>query len=168
MEVPNQRFLQVGHAGLQEDYHDKDISIRVLELNFQTPDVPENLQIYHKEPQSITRRREKDSVEYVLGAKPMLQFVKAQIDMVLEMSYHTGERGAIFYEKIGMLRYLLDGKLYEEVDLSELLGKLGFNNSFGREPWENRLACYKEWKSRALKKRTEAGFPATPLSTIIS
>ncbi|KAK0120704.1 hypothetical protein ONS96_010907 [Cadophora gregata f. sp. sojae] len=69
------------------------------------------------------------------------------------MAYHTASYGGIVYERIGSIRFTVDGELYKEYDLAEELANLQFHDSFGNSPREERPAVFKAWKENAYKIR---------------
>ena len=67
------------------------------------------------------------------------------------------------FERIGAIRFMLDGRLHSEMDLGILFVGLRFddyrgqNGSFGNYPIEDRPAVWRSWRERAYQRRVCRG-----------
>ena len=76
------------------------------------------------------------------------------------MTYHTASFGATLYDRIGVIKFMVDGDIIHELDLGELLSLVRFRDSFGnRLPDGEREPYFRNWKKEAYKKRAKAGLP---------
>lgn len=139
-------FLKCGPiANLKTGLRRKDVSINTLTLDFVSPP-----------------NAESDIASLLMRPDWLADFVNDYNHTLLQMSYHTAWYGMIMYERIGTIRYYVDGQLSTQHDLDVLLAKCRSNDSgdtFGNIANEERSAFFWKWKKKALKARKEAGLP---------
>ena len=160
-----ERGLRVGPVGRRTKKDDKKISIKELVIDVRTPDVPSSkiLPMQHCEQRRKEQYRKENGPDYLLHPAYILGYVRSEIGMLLNMSYHSASYGALLYERIGCIKVLMDGELHEEWDLAQCLADVKFNDSFGRCPRETRREVFSRWKLQAYQTRIELGLPVMPL-----
>ncbi|KAL1983107.1 hypothetical protein VTN96DRAFT_437 [Rasamsonia emersonii] len=172
-------FLKCGPVGKQqrrrggEGSQEKDggVIAQVLTLDCVTPPDPSTLPAPEVTYGDWIRpwarpylpvRGSKEPPKGVMRPEWLARFIIGKINMLLDMSYHTAYYGRIMYERIGVIRVCVDGKLEREMNLAERLAKLrkeGPSDTFGNVLREDRQRVFWQWKKRALEKRREAGLP---------
>lgn len=78
---------------------------------------------------------------------------------VLRMSYHTLYLGDILYEHIGVIRVLVDGRVYEEFNLAERLAPMKWDCPIAALSRAQRREFFLRWKRNAQRTRQKMGFP---------
>lgn len=159
-----ERFLRVGPKGTQAKEHDEFVSIKLLELDVRTPNVPPEMIA----PKDVVRidlledLRKKTGIDYVMHSDYIANFIRSEINSLLYMGYHTAQFGGILFERVGTVRLVLDGEVLDEWDLAKLLGTVCFHDSFENFPRERRPDIFKKWKASAYKTRVQLGLPVVP------
>ena len=161
-----ERFLQRGPVINPQDgekQQDGEISISILELNFQSAgdsvDTPES----HGTPLEDTpHENKKTGIKNTVTPDGLLKILEGFIYSLMGMGYHMARYGEILYERVGKIRFLLDGKLRSEESLGERLKKLQFNDSFGDHRREYREDVWRDWKRKAHAERIQRGLDVEP------
>ena len=171
-----ERFLRRGPVGQRRmRLADRNITIKTLTLDFLSPsDSTMRLRSTNEYRQWLKSRsklrglwEQPDGNNSVVPSDMhpewLMDFVSDYICMLLGMDYHMELYGKILYERVGVIRVCVDGKLETEYNLAEMLAKLRFdrheNTSGYACPYES-VHYLREWKKKALNKRREAGLPA--------
>ncbi|PVH76790.1 hypothetical protein DL98DRAFT_657248 [Cadophora sp. DSE1049] len=155
---------------------DIGVSVKSLVIDIRTPDVPAEMvapettviegekyrHFLHGGYRGLVNFRQKTGIPYVMNPKNLIMFLVHEMDSLLGMSYHTASYGAILYERIGSIKFTLDGELCKEFDLAEGLANIRFRDSFGNVPREERPAVFNAWKENAYKSREEFGLKTIP------
>ena len=84
------------------------------------------------------------------------------LQMLLGMSYHMGEYGALLYKWLGSITVKVGAVPIKHLDLGEKLASLEFNDSFGNMPREQREQHFNEWKMSTIAWREARGLSARP------
>ena len=67
----------------------------------------------------------------------LVDFVSVGLCSLLRMGYHMAWFGEILYERVGVIRVCVDGKLETDYNLAEKLAKLRFEDTVGyASPYE--------------------------------
>ena len=150
-----ERFLQKGpevNPKSRENKPARDISIGILELNFQTIDdynvMPEGWSLV--ELKDVKRE---NGLDAVLGPGGLMHFLKYYIDLLLSMGNNFAPFGVLLYERIGVIKYLIDGEVQSEVDLGKCLEELDIDKSLWGSKWP-------AWKAKANLSRIQHGLGA--------
>jgi len=116
-----ERFLQKGPVISphdQDDERNRDISIKFLELDFQSPESA----VYATESGlsfgNIHNKRKKSGIDYDMRPDDILQI------LAYDMRRLAGFRnsyGLMLYESIGIIRFMVDGELKIEMDIGKRL-----------------------------------------------
>jgi hypothetical protein len=150
------RFLLYGPMTKSTVQEEKLFSIQKLDLDVRTPDVPEKfLTPADDDP------RDKTDQGFIRRPEYIVSFICNYFRILLGMSPHTAIFGGILLERIGAVRFLLDGMLFEEIDLASILARVEFQNSFREYPEETRPAVFKQWKRRAYDTRKMLRLPVS-------
>lgn len=151
-----QRLLLFGPIGFKMNVKYMDFSIKRLELNVLTPEGP----VLPKDSKRHESRPVEDATaNHVMHPEYLAEYITRDIRRLLGMSYHFASYGGILYERIGEIVIMVDGEMYREWDLAKHLFELKFNDSFGEQPREKRLATFQKWKMDAYKSRVRFGLP---------
>lgn len=158
-----ERFLKVGPFVGQHHKTDQHFTIKNLDIEVLTPDVPaEKLAPEDQYPgeqfYNRTGAAELGS-DLIIHPKKLAHILMDHNDSLLRIDYHHAEYSAILFERVGTMRILVDGEVQCEYNLAERLHQSKFDESFGNMPREQRAEYYKKWKSYAYKTRVEHGLP---------
>ncbi|KAH8685366.1 hypothetical protein BGZ60DRAFT_395034 [Tricladium varicosporioides] len=164
------RFLNVGPVINPVHKASGDISVNILEIDVQTPDIQDSLFIpddqYHDIMLSFTRSlRERTSPKLVGVIHPttFMEIIKSYLKYLLYMNHEAADFGPILYERVGVLRLMIDGEFNCEWDMAEELknltfkGDVNYTKTYKNIPREERPKIFEEWKARAYKIRQRAG-----------
>ncbi|KAJ5156180.1 hypothetical protein N7492_008983 [Penicillium capsulatum] len=91
----------------------------------------------------------------------LAKYLQSYLSSLLSMSYNEAEYAIFIYERIGVIRFVVDGEV-TEIDPADHLAKLRFTNpghTFGYVKREDRLSVFWEWKRQTLARRERLGFP---------
>ncbi|KAJ5900073.1 hypothetical protein N7495_004817 [Penicillium taxi] len=178
-----ERFLRYGPVGLKkrednsEESEDRGIFVRNLVLDFQSVETELTFP-----PDTIDYRQWKDvrinlsrSYERRYGTNPdisdfktkpewLCAYLTSEIYGLLSLGFHHRPYGQILYERIGTMRFLLNGKLQGEVDLSSSLAmKTPDRLEFGTMFREERDIAYRKWLPDTIAQREKQGFSPVKL-----
>lgn len=170
-----ERFLRRGPVGQRRMRStDRNITIKTLTLDFLSPSdstmVLQSTNEYRQWLKSRSKLRglwkqpdgNTSVIQTEMDPEWLVDFVLEYLCSLLRMGYHTALYGKILYERVGVIRACVDGKLEGEYNLAERLAKLRFDrheDTFGYACPFERLDYFWEWKKQALIKRREAGLP---------
>jgi len=155
-----QCFLKGGPLA-RDTENDIGVSVKSLFIDVRTPDVPVEMiapmrtvvegeeyhECLHGRYRGLMDFRQKSGIPYLMNPKKLVAFLVQQMDRLLDMSYHTASYGGILYERIGSIKFTLDGELWTEFDLAERLANVQFRDSFGKLPRQERPAVFEAWNS---------------------
>ena len=158
-----ERFLRVGPRGPQKHEHDHYISIKTLEIDVRTPNVPLEL-LAPKDMPFLTRLRSESGIDYVLHPECVFDLIASGIDFLLSMRYHHTIFGELLYERIGSIKLMLDGEVRFERDLSKELMSVQFKDAVGNVPPGPCPEPFKQWKRKAYNMRIQLGLPVLPFA----
>ena len=159
----------------------KHITISNLEINVLSPpttthllpDTPENYQLWSR-ARSVSGRdlltpeekqRWHDIVQTPVRPEWLCTWLAGNIRRLLGMDFRIMSEGKLFYERIGSIEIMLDGKSKAVFNLGEMLSKLpkpdesdpdhhwGWLMSDLRKDW------YTSWYKSVLQERAKAGLP---------
>ncbi|KAL5328757.1 hypothetical protein ACEPPN_002261 [Leptodophora sp. 'Broadleaf-Isolate-01'] len=107
-----ERFLLVGPVGRQKQHHDKNIKIRHLILDVQTPDVPAEMIAPDVNQGRLLRLRRQSGIKYIKNPKSVVTFISS----FLHYLHGWGEIAeiSVAYDKVGKITLMLDGIMVEE------------------------------------------------------
>lgn len=118
------------------------------------------------------RNRQQDAEEppkYIMRPEWLAEIVARQFLSLLSMGYHTAAYGAMIHERVGSVRFSVNGELQREIDIGARLASLSFGpdagqtsyttQTFGNLRGEDRLRAFWRWKERTVRKRKERGLP---------
>ncbi|KAJ5588008.1 uncharacterized protein N7459_003773 [Penicillium hispanicum] len=158
-------------------FDDRDISVDVLTLAFQSaesefPDPPDHITYrmwrvrqygadrFQRHPDA--RDKYSQLEHYRTRPEWLAEYLSSEIRGLLHMGYHTAEYGKFLYERIGIIRMIVDGTV-TEIDLGATLAEQRFTDpadTFGHVwPREERVPTFWRWKKNTLARREELGFP---------
>jgi hypothetical protein len=105
-------------------------------------------------------RRRKGTTSMHEYTSLLLKFLGYEIKYLLNMHYHSAAYGGILYERIDVIRLLLDGKLELELDLATELKKVRFDDSmshdsFGRPHSHWQPQPFEDWRTNSYKRQVE-------------
>jgi hypothetical protein len=185
------------HRDWQTQLADKslkdNVSIKLLELDVRSPDVPPGLIGRDVHYMTLEFLREKNGVDYVLNPEFLVDFIEFHLWKLLE--YHMACHGRFLYERIGTIKIYLDGELRKELDIGYLLATMklqSFAESFERPKprsghheklfWEwmklqsladsfehpkahprEHKELFRKWRKNAYNSREQFGLPIVPL-----
>lgn len=136
-----ERFLQYGPVGYRKSPTDKRISTKLLEIDLLTrEDV-------HQSEKGRESRMVTVGDRQVLNSEYLAGWLSGFIGDLLGMSIYTAEYGAILYERVGIIKVMLDGHVKRQWDLAEELEK---HQSAGESS---------NWKEQAYKERQAMRLP---------
>ncbi|KAF4629525.1 hypothetical protein G7Y89_g8621 [Cudoniella acicularis] len=162
------RFLRVGPVVNPAAKAHGTMAIGVLELDVITPEVAENLFIPHEGCWDTLRKHgwseNESDVKYIIPASYLVAFLEEHLDRLLSMGGEHSDYGRLLIERIGTVRLMLDGVLYHEWNMAQVLACVRFSESFSSYPGFSRgnLAKFKEWKLEAYQIRAQLGLPTIP------
>ncbi|KAH6662116.1 hypothetical protein B0J14DRAFT_310377 [Halenospora varia] len=164
------RFLRVGPVVNPVYKASGDISVNILEIDVQTPNIPESLFIpdeqYHDNMLSFSRSRRARTLpepRRVIHSATFMGIIKYYLEYLLYMNHEAADFGPVLYERIGTLRLTIDGEFHCEWDMAEELknltfkGDVKYTKTYKDIPREERPKIFQEWKARAYKIRQKAG-----------
>lgn len=102
---------------------------------------------------------------YVLHPRVLCDFLAGHIRSLLAMNSDTMNFGFILFERIGNIKFRVDGGLRHDIDLSVLLSSFPTGGSRGHFPAkgssgtfnEDTRMTFAEWREHAMKYRRCAG-----------
>ncbi|KAF2814042.1 uncharacterized protein BDZ99DRAFT_567736 [Mytilinidion resinicola] len=138
---------------------DRGVSIKTLHLDFVGPDgetCATDTRYYI--PSTVAWKGKEVRPEF------LAYYLWHNISMLAKMDYHTAEYGEILYERVGEVRFSVNGvEVQPPIDFGESLARLHYEgpaNTFGHVwPREKRVPAFEEWKRGAWRKRVERGLP---------
>jgi len=89
----------------------------------------------------------------------LARYIRQEILSLLGMCGDHAMFGAIIYERVGVIKFLLDGQVTEEIDVATWFPKVKFWDSFSQLPRRDRKARFEEWKKDVPRRRILAGLP---------
>jgi hypothetical protein len=164
-----ERFLKRGPVGERKaEPHDRNVTIGVLIFNFLSPPAidilsPQQVRFNDWLASRQLRHPDTDMLHFVMRPEWLAELLGKFMIMLLNFNYHTAKHGMILYERIGTIRFCVDGEPREEFDLGKRLAGLRFHRQMGPlrciRPREEHAAFFWRWKKDVLLKRKEAGLP---------
>jgi hypothetical protein len=140
-----------------------DVSIKLLELDVRSPDMPANMIAPHVNYGSLQRLRKDNGVEYLMNPAFLATYIETHLWSLLEC--HTAEYGRMLYERIGTIKVYLDGELLKEWNIGNLLATLKLGRFIGtfeypKPPQRNHKKLFRQWRKNAYNSRKQFGLPA--------
>lgn len=150
----------------------RQISVKTVNLNFVAGDShllpPTAEESYYKPRRHYQGRmpfgKEK---QYIIRPEWLALTINHPFLKLLSMGYHTAAYGGIIHERVGSVRFNVDGELLQEIDIGARLASLSFapdaghprytTQTFGHLSGEDRLRAFWRWKEKAVQKRKERG-----------
>ena len=149
----------VGTFGIGEK--DKEICVKVINMAF-TAGEEQQIKMLEERPlrERIERAAGMDNTRIIQPLR-IAQMISRGISELLSMYYSTAEFGAILYERVGIIRVLVDGEIPTELNIARVLAELAFYNgdTFIHLPRENRISFFWKWKRDTVKLRIRCGLP---------
>jgi hypothetical protein len=130
------------------------MSIKLLELDFRSPDLPTELIAPDVDYRSLLHLREESGVDYLMNPAFLATFIEIHLRRLLSTRIATF--GSLFYERIGTIKFYLDGELRKELDVGNLLVTMDLPYGESREWW-------REWRKNTYNSREQLGLPIVPL-----
>ena len=166
------RFPLAGHY----ESEDHNVTVRNLILNFESAESELPFESGNRYGWSRFRRRHCDSYlgsdpregpgnrdKYTTRPEWLAKFLAMEINYLLNMTFHTSRYGVLLHERIGTIRFLVDGKLAYEYDLPRRLAELRKSHPsevFGEVHFHHdRVYLFWEWKKKTLEWREQVGLP---------
>jgi hypothetical protein len=87
----------------------------------------------------------------------LVEFLSSHLDI---LSQYPTSYGAMLYERVGVVKLMIDGQDYRELDLAIVLASMRANDGDSAAARDPKL--FKRWKENAYKKRVEHGLPIVP------
>lgn len=109
-----------------------------------------------------SRSRRKASVNFSTYAVRPEWFARNlcnEIAYASGMYYHTLYLGGILYEHIGVIRVLVEGKMFEEFDLAKKLAPMKWECPIATMSRAERREYFWRWKRDVQRTRAQLGFP---------
>ena len=116
-----ERFLQKGPVISphdQDDERNRDISIKFLELDFQSPENPVYATGSGLSFINIRSKRKRSGIDYDMCPDDFLKILERDIR---RLASFAASYGLMLYESIGIIRFMVDGELKVEMDIGERL-----------------------------------------------
>lgn len=117
----------------------------------------------YREYNRASRHRMSASVDlstYAMRPEWFARNLCNEIAYALDMSYHTLYLvGGILYEHIGMIRVLVEGKMFQEFDLAKKLAPMKWECQTATMSRAERREYFWRWKRDAQRTRARLGFP---------
>jgi len=116
-----ERFLQKGPVispNDQDDERNRDISIKFLELDFQSPENAVYATGSGLSFINIRSKRKRSGIDYDMRPDDFLQILAYDIR---RLAGFTNSYGLMLYESIGIIRFMVDGELKVEMDIGNRL-----------------------------------------------
>lgn len=158
-----ERFLVRGPVGPRKPVSrrpadaDIDSCIKTLDIDVLTPThVPRNQLAPADVPTilHLARLRKKSGANFVMNPEYVAKFLAGMIETLLGMSCYTAGYGLLFYERLGVIRLMLDGEVRYQWDLADRLARLQFDEYTLRK-----CEFYRTWRKKAYKTRQRLGLP---------
>jgi hypothetical protein len=142
-----------------------DVSIKLLELDICSPDVPANLIAPPVQYDELQRLRAGDGVEYLMSPSFLAKFLELHLRALLES--YTANYGRLLNERIGTIKVRLDGELRKEWNIGNLLATLRRNRLVGTFAYPKPLPrdhrkLFKNWRRNVYNSRNKLGLPTMP------
>ena len=83
----------------------------------------------------------------------LVTHLRDNLSYILAMQYSTMTYGAVFYERIGKIRLLLDGDLVQDWDLSEQFATLPEGVHWGNGSAQYRKEWFAKWQPKTARRR---------------
>ena len=166
-----ERFLQLGPVGPQRFPFTREISIQTLDLNFVSPANPDDMfpQVFSESygnsyhggfPWYEHRPTKPDGSGYLMRPETLLLWQHNYIDQMLGLGYHASLYGKLLYERIGRIRFLVDGKLHSEIDIAAKFAELTMSQNLWKVESPNRREdVWEAWRKKTYRKRVKLGLP---------
>jgi len=110
-------------------------------------------------PRYENRPTKPDGTGYLMRPETLFLWLKEWINLSLDL-IGGSDYGELLYERIGRIRFLVDGKLQSEIDLARRFAELMMQrNSWRTDPREMREIVWMGWARQTYRKRIELGLP---------
>ncbi|PLB46265.1 hypothetical protein P170DRAFT_439889 [Aspergillus steynii IBT 23096] len=83
----------------------------------------------------------------------------SELVSLLRLSEYIPSYGLMFFEHIGKMRLLVEGRLYQEFDITAIMAPNTFNSTMSNFSRTEGREDFWRWKLDTLRKRQEAGLP---------
>jgi len=162
------RFLQLGPVGPQLQPVSREISINTLDLNFVSAANPDDMfpEAFPRFGMSVSfpryehRPTKPDGSGYLMRPETLYLWLDYYIDRSLGLEWDGVHYGKLLYQRIGRIRYLVDGKLQSEIDIAARFEKLTMMRTAWKiYPLERREAVWNAWKRKTYQTRVRLGLP---------
>lgn len=145
--------MKIGPTGNSKELR----SVKLLELDVISPDSSYHVAPLNVDPGDLPAFRKTSGVDYVLNPLSIVAIIEHGLDILLDEKGYAEEYGGIFYEGLGMVRLLHDGRFQKEWDVATMFEEMEFSERYGRVPREERIAAFEMWKARIRKRRIQVG-----------
>ncbi|KAF2498236.1 hypothetical protein BU16DRAFT_615311 [Lophium mytilinum] len=166
-----EHVLKRGPVGQTSSSRDREVSIKVLDLDFvgnndyptgegTRDELRDPYSNYFKYAHSAGPHETKKTKS--LRPEWLADYLDADIWNLLSMGSSTADYGKILHERIVTIRFRVNGKIKGSLDIAHILHGLNPetpNHTFGRLPHNERLPALWKWKEETTRKRMELGFP---------
>jgi hypothetical protein len=142
-----------------------DVSIKLLELDVHSPDVPANLIAPPVRYDELQCLRSGDGVEYLMNPSFLATYLEIHLRALLKS--FTAEYGRLLYERIGTINVCLDGELRKEWNIGNLLATLRREHLVATFEYPKPLPkdhrkLFKNWRRNVYNSRKKLGLPTMP------
>jgi hypothetical protein len=142
-----------------------DVSIKLLELDIRSPDVPANMIAPDIRYNRLQNMRRHDGIDYLMNPAFLATFLENHLHSLLQG--HIAEYGRFLYERIGTINVYLDGELREEWNIGNLLATLKQDHFIRTyeypkpQPADHRK-LFENWRRNVYNSRKKFGLPTMP------
>jgi hypothetical protein len=105
----------------------------------------------------LLKLRRQTGIDYIMRPKYLVEFLSSHLEL---LSQYPTSYGAMLYERVGVVKLMIDGQDYRELDLAVVLASMRSSDGDSAAARDPKL--FKRWKKNAYKKRVEHGLPIVP------
>ncbi|KAF2269520.1 hypothetical protein CC78DRAFT_281919 [Lojkania enalia] len=152
-----ERFFRVGPLGsVRNSYGRRNIGIKTLDINFETPPGIEPWRFVR--PRSQRSYFHLDVEGSTLSPDELRYFVDTNIMSMLSLGHRSDGYGNMFYEHLDEIVIRKDGEECTRYDIARMFNELEFTNNC----WTRSETIFNNWKRRAVSRRMELGLKVAP------
>lgn len=149
-----------GPTGNISTRDEERFSVKILELDFISPDVPDHELVSEE---GLLDRYHRTEVDKVLPADWVAGFIQDEITFMLRRIQSYYNTGSILYRRTSTIRILVDGVLRHEWNVAQELKDLPpqeigvVNNPLRVTQGRDHEAIFEIWKTQILEERRQLG-----------
>jgi hypothetical protein len=142
-----------------------DVSIKLLELDIRSPNVPANMIARDIAYNRLHERRRRDGIDYLMNPAFLAKFLERHLRSLLQG--HIAEYGRLLYERIGTINVYLDGEILKEWNIGNLLATLKLDHfvqtfEYPKPQPADHRKLFENWRLSVHNSRKKFGLPTMP------